>query len=101
MKIIKTFLLPFLLLPAFTITADTTPSAPQNIDQQIEFLENKLADLRNKYLNQEIHAQPYMIDNWHQFAEDIRQTEEHEKEILEIKKQINDLKQKMQNRNRI
>lgn len=66
----------------------------QNIDQEIQSLEEKLSIMRKKQISGEIHAQPYMIDNWHEFAEDIQATENSEKAILAIKKKIEELKER-------
>jgi len=71
----------------------STQNTSQNLDQEIEFLEKELEDLRHKALNSEIHAQPYMIDNWHQFAENIRLAEDNEKKIVKIKKRIKNIKE--------
>lgn len=98
---------PLLLTCAFTFASVTchaanstssptspaqTATSPQTLDQQIETLEKQLATLRRNMLNSEIHAQTYMIDNWHEFAEDINRTEDNEKVILALKKKIQDLK---------
>lgn len=68
----------------------------QSINREIESLQEKLASMRQTAVYNEIHAQPYMIDNWHEFAQDIQTTEENEKAILAIKnkiKQLNDDKE--------
>jgi chromosome segregation ATPase len=60
----------------------------QNIDQEIDFLNKDLEKARKNALNQEIHAQQFMFDNWHEFSENVGQAETNEKQILEIKKKI-------------
>jgi hypothetical protein len=64
----------------------------QDIDEEISSLERELESMRKKALNEEMHAQPYMIDNWHEFAEDIQRAEANEKGILATKKKIQALK---------
>jgi len=64
----------------------------KNLDSQIESLSTELQTLRKEALNKEIHAQTYMIDDWHQFAEEVEASEESEKAILKIKKKIQELK---------
>ncbi len=66
----------------------------QSLDQEIDSLEKELAKLRRNMLNSEIHAQPYMIDKWHEFAEDVSHAEDKEKEILALKKKIQVLNDK-------
>lgn len=97
MKKLPTFLLLTLatsIHPFYLST--TTPSEHsltelQNINQQIDSLEKQLSEMRRKAVNKEIHAQTYMIDNWHEFAEDINAAEESEQHILAIKKKIHEL----------
>lgn len=97
--------LPSLLMLSFAFTMvsfqcqaeNSNPSfqnhnALETIDQQIEYLQKQLAQLRRNMLNSEIHAQNYMIDNWQEFAEGISLAEDKEKEILAIKKKIQELK---------
>lgn len=63
----------------------------QSINEVINSLEKKLSEKRQQTLNEEVKAQPYMFDNWHEFADDIRVAEENEKEILAIKKRLKNL----------
>ena len=63
----------------------------QSLDQEINSLKKHLEEMRKNALNNEIKAQPYMFDNWHQFAEDIRLSEENEKNIQETKKKLQEL----------
>lgn len=94
----KHYYLPSLLILSCAFTIASFPCLAENsttsqtLDQQIETLEKQLATLRRNMLNSEIHAQTYMIDNWHEFAEDINRTEDNEKVILVLKKKIQDLK---------
>lgn len=80
------------LNPSIQKHTDINHTDIQSIDQQIESLEKQLAQLRRNMLNSEIHAQTYMIDNWHEFAEEINRSEDNEKVILMVKKQIQELK---------
>lgn len=64
----------------------------QKIDAQLKTMEERLEKIRTKALNDEMDAQPLMFDNWHQYAEKIKASEQDEKQISELKKQINALK---------
>lgn len=66
----------------------------QSIDQEIADLEKELENTRKKIFNKELQAQPYMFDNWHEFAQDIDITEEGEKHISAIKKKIQELEER-------
>lgn len=66
----------------------------QQIDAEIESLEHELSSMRKEALNHEVEAQRYMIDNWHEFAEDIKKNEENEKAILVLKKKIKKLNER-------
>ena len=63
----------------------------QKIDTEIEHLKSSLNKLRKQALNQEMNSQPFLFDNWDQFAEGIEANEENEKQILQIKKEIDAL----------
>lgn len=63
----------------------------QAIDEQLSLLEKQLEILRKKSLNAEIQSQPYMMDNWEEFAEGIETAEENEQKIIAIKKKIQEL----------
>jgi hypothetical protein len=99
----KIFYLTYLLSAIFSFTSiscyamNSTLSQTQiklkNLNQEIESLHNELVKMRKDSLNNEMHAQPYMFDNWHEFTESIKLSEESEKNILKIKKQIKDLTQ--------
>lgn len=58
------------------------------INMEIQTLSKELTDLRREALNAEMKAQPQMIDSWHEFAKNIRISEEDEKRISDIQKQI-------------
>lgn len=62
------------------------------IDIQIVLLKNQLHKFREDAEKAEIHAQSFMLDNWHQFAEDIRISEDDEKSIQMIKEEIKNFK---------
>lgn len=71
--------------------AESTPQIQnelQGIDQEIDFLKKDLKKLRKDALNQEIHAQQFMFDDWHEFSENVAKAETNEKQILEIKEKI-------------
>lgn len=88
------FLLSFAFCQAANNSALQTNSEIQNINQEIEFLNSELEKMRRDAHNKEMEAQPFMFDNWHEFANDIELSEENEKGILKIKKKIKELKQK-------
>jgi len=99
-RIILTSFLLMLTTYSQAVPLNPEPSASnqeikfQDINHEIEFLEKQLKQMRKQALNNEIHAQPYMIDNWHQFAEEIKNSEENEKKIVEIKRKIQELNKK-------
>lgn len=74
---------------------ENTPEL-QELDKQLSSLEKELDMLRKKALNAEIRAQPHMIDDWHEFTQEIGTAEENEKNILAIKKKIHELEEQKQ-----
>lgn len=76
--------------------ADTQPVKieyfdPQTIDEKLKNLHQQLDDLRKKAFNDEMKAQPYMLDDWKQYAEDMEKTEQDEQKVLELKRMIEQL----------
>lgn len=68
----------------------------QDIDAQITTLRSELKELRRNAFNNEMNAQPYMFDNWHQYAGEINSNEENEKKIKAVKAKISELKKRKQ-----
>lgn len=90
------FLLAFCLSSA-PLLADNTTSRQTEIDAintEIDTLSNTLEELRKAAFTREMQAQPYMFDNWDQFAQKIKENEDKEKAILDLKDQIKLLIQK-------
>ena len=90
--------------PLLLNAADPEPSGQSSanqdelnaIENEIHRLKNELQEYRKKALSNEVHAQPLMFDNWHQYAEDIRLSEEDEKHISTIKARIAALNERKQ-----
>lgn len=72
------------------------PSSASEIDQQILSLQAQLKELRRDAFNDEMDAQPFMFDNWHEYADEITGNENAEKKITKIKAQIDELNKQKQ-----
>jgi hypothetical protein len=64
------------------------------VNAEIDTLNNTLEDLRKAALTREMQAQPLMFDNWDEFAQKIKENEDKEKAILDLKDRIKLLIQK-------
>jgi len=62
-----------------------------DVDVKLKELNQNLDDLRKKMINEEMEAQPLLIDDWKEYVEGINQTEQDEKKIEQIKKDIQHL----------
>jgi biotin-(acetyl-CoA carboxylase) ligase len=82
-------------LPSYS---DTPASAPQTelqqIDQEIESQKLLLKKLRKIRQHYEINAQPFMIDNWSEFADEIKSAEDSERAVLKTKQKVKELKER-------
>jgi hypothetical protein len=92
------FILTFISMLSFCsyVPAAVPQEELQGIEEQISTLEHELELLRKKALNAEMHAQPFMFDDWHEFAEDVQASEENEKAIVSLKKKIYTLEEQKQ-----
>ena len=72
------------------------PTEIQSIDTQLESLEGELKNLRKDAFNNEMEAQPYMLESRKEYTESIQASEDDEKRILIVKEKIRLLKERKQ-----
>lgn len=72
------------------------PTEIKTIDAQLESLEGELKTLRKDAFNNEMEAQPYMLESRKEYTENIQANEDDEKRILLIKEKIRILKERKQ-----
>lgn len=82
-----------LLLIAFSLIFALHAADDESTQSQIERLEKELDHYRKQAVNEELNAQQSMRTDWSKFTQDINQSEETEKHVLDLKKQIQELKQ--------
>ena len=96
MKILHLFPL-LIALIFFSFQSESVPASShtqielQKVNTEINNLEEQLVKTRKNALNLELQAQPYMFDNWHEFANDIRMEEENEKKVIIVKEKLKEL----------
>lgn len=83
------YLLSLALAATSMLAADQPASTEmQKIDEQLSSLQSELKDLRRDAFNREMHAQTFMFDNWHEYADEIKANTTDEKKIAEVKAKI-------------
>ncbi len=71
--------------PASAVQTAAWQDELNTIETEIQALKLDLQTYRKKSLNEEMQAQPLMIDNWHEYADRITLSEDDEKRVLVIK----------------
>lgn len=66
------------------------------IDKEIALLTSELNKYRLRSFNEEMKAQPYMLEHWHSFSQELKLSEEDQERVLAIKARLQFLQTRRQ-----